>query len=48
METRVSGQTDLIVFCNGGSEELDSTRSEGMLDKVFFSKNLLRKWLELK
>ncbi|XP_008792520.2 uncharacterized protein LOC103709101 isoform X2 [Phoenix dactylifera] len=29
METRVSGQTDLIVFCNGGSKELDYTQSEG-------------------
>ncbi|KAG1365581.1 hypothetical protein COCNU_12G005810 [Cocos nucifera] len=29
MEARVSGQTDLIVFCNGGSEELDPTQSEG-------------------
>lgn len=29
MESRVSGQTDLILFCNGGSEELDDTQSEG-------------------
>ncbi|XP_073114471.1 uncharacterized protein [Elaeis guineensis] len=29
METRVSGQTDLIVFCNGGSKESDHTPSEG-------------------
>ena len=31
METGVRGKTDLIVFCDEGSRELDQAQSEGLL-----------------
>jgi len=29
MGNNPSGQTDLVVFCNGGFEDLDPAKSEG-------------------